>query len=780
VVAEFTDAIFRGLLETAPDAIVGVGTDGRIALVNAQTECLFGYTRAELIGETIELLVAEGARGSHPTLRAGYFQDPKPRPMGAGMELAGRRKDGSEFPAEISLSAIQTERGVLVSAAIRDVTERRRAAEAQAQLASIVQSSHDAIVSRTLDGAVTNWNPGAERLYGYTPAEMMGQHIDTLVPLDARDAEHKTLARIVHGERLERSETTHLRKDGTSVTVSQTLSPILDADGIIVGVASVARDISDRQRAEAMFHGLLEAAPDAIVGVDASGRIALVNAQAERLFGYSREELVGKSVELLVPEGAREVHPSRRASYFGDPKPRPMGAGMQLAARRRDGSEFPAEISLSALQTEDGVLVSAAIRDVSERLDAQAERERLMAHAERERIESQLHQSQRLESLGQLAGGIAHDFNNLIGVIVNYAAFVREEATKRVELSVDVESWRLVKSDVQQIERAGERASELTHQLLAFARREVVRPEVIDLNQVVEEVEQLLRRTIGEHVELEVSLHRQVHQVVADPGQIVQVLLNLAVNGRNAMPSGGKLTIDTDNLVVDGAYFEPHPSLSPGVYVRLRVSDSGTGMTPDVLERAFEPFFSTKPQGEGSGLGLATVYGIISQAGGYVHIYSEPGTGTTVTVLLPATAEVGAVDDHRPETPTSSSGETILVVEDEDAMREVTRRILSRNGYNVFTAANGDEALAMAREHRDEIQMLLTDVIMPRMLGKQVAEAIVNICPGVPVLFMSGYAQPILDSQGTLDAGVTLLEKPFSELILLTKVREVLDARVAC
>jgi PAS domain S-box-containing protein len=377
------EAKFRGLIEAAPDAIVGVDRSGRIVLVNAQTERLFGYVRDELIGQLIEILVPESVRDVHPTHREGYFDDPRPRPMGAGMELVGRRKDGSEFPAEISLSAIDTEDGRLVSAAIRDVT--------------------------------------------------------------------------------------------------------------------------DRKRLEAKFRGLLEAAPDAIVGVHADGRIALVNVQAERLFGYDRDAMVGQQVEMLIPEAVRAAHPTYRAGYFDDPRPRPMGAGIELVGRRKDGSEFPAEISLSALDTEEGVLVSAAVRDVTERIEAQAERARLKAQAERERLEGQLHQSQRLESLGQLAGGVAHDFNNLLAVILNYSAFVAEEII--VAAAADGgEGWQPVLKDVEQIQRAAERATRLTHQLLAFGRREVVRPEILDLTHAVSDIQQLLQRTLTEHVELDTHL----------------------------------------------------------------------------------------------------------------------------------------------------------------------------------------------------------------------------------------------------------------------------------
>ena len=768
------DAKFRGLLEAAPDAIVGVGGDGRITLVNAQTERLFGYDRDELIRQPVEILVPEAKRAAHPVYRNRYLADPEPRPMGAGMELAARRKDGTNFPAEISLSAIETEDGVLVSAAIRDVTERRRAAAAQHQLASIVQSSHDAILSKTLEGIITSWNPGATRLYGYEAVEVIGHHGDELFPPDRRAAEADALARIASGERVEQYETERLRKDGSTVTVSLSMSPVVDEAGTVIGVASMSRDISERQRAEAKFRGLLEAAPDAIVGIIRDGSITLVNAQAERLFGYSRQELLGQPIEILVPERARQIHPRRRIHYFVKPTPRPMGAGMQLAARRKDGSEFPAEISLSALDTEDGPVVSAAIRDVTERLEVQAERERLKSQAERERLEAQLHQSQRLESLGQLAGGVAHDFNNLLAVMLNYTTFVGEQVSDLAQDSSD-ERWRAVRHDIAQILRAGERATELTHQLLAFGRREVVRAQVLDLNTVVGEVEQLLRRTLGEHIQLHTRLTVGLWPVLADPGQVEQVLVNLAVNARDAMPQGGTLSIDTANRVLDQADAGSRPGLYPGRHVELCVADTGTGIPPEIAERVFEPFFTTKAKGEGTGLGLATVYGIITQSGGHVTISSTLGAGTTFAALLPTTDKSHTPVEQPGLRHRHQGGESILVVEDEEALREVTRRILSRNGYQVMTAASGPEALKLAEHAPQRIDLLLTDVIMPRMLGKQLATEMCELRPTTRVLYISGYAQPVLASQGTLDPGVTLVEKPFSETTLLERVREVLD-----
>lgn len=512
-----------------------------------------------------------------------------------------------------------------------------------------------------------------------------------------------------------------------------------------------------------------------MICVDPDGRITLANAQASRLFGYSREELIGELIELLVPHSARDIHPDHRSAYVAWPRPRPMGAGMELAARRKDGSEFPAEISLSAIHTDEGILVSAAIRDVTERIEAQAERERLRTQAERERLERQLQQSQRLESLGQLAGGVAHDFNNLLLVIRNYASFVSEELAA-VESGRPHAEWSAIRADADQVIAAADRATRLTHQLLAFGRREVVHPRPLILNEVVTDIEELLRRTLGEHVELRTALTPDLWRTMADPGQIEQVLVNVAVNARDAMPDGGTLTLRTDNVQLENDDVVGRGALEPGPHVRLEISDTGTGMHDDVAERAFEPFFTTKSKGEGAGLGLATVYGIVAQAGGSTRIVSSPGVGTTFTALLPVTDERPASEAQPEERPTMATGtETILVVEDEDAVRELTQRILSRNGYRVITAAGGADALRIAEDpSHGDIDVLLTDVVMPHMLGKEVAERVLKLRPTIAVVFMSGYAQPVLGAEGSLDEGVVLLEKPFTEASLLAKVREVL------
>jgi len=522
--------------------------------------------------------------------------------------------------------------------------------------------------------------------------------------------------------------------------------------------------------ADHSFAGLLEGAPDAMVCVDRSGRIVLVNAQTERLFGYRRAELVGQPVETLVPEAARQEHRGHRARYLADPGPRPMGAAMELSARRRDGSTFRTEISLSAIDTDDGPLVIAAVRDVTERLELQAERERLRCEAERDKLERQLQQSQRLESLGQLAGGVAHDFNNLLAVISNYAAFISEEVADGGAPG-DLGS---VRDDVRQIQLAADRAAELTHQLLAFARRDVVQPRSLDLNEVIAQVEQLLIRTLGEHVILKTDLAPALCPVLADPGQIEQVLVSLAVNARDAMPSGGTLVVQTSVTSIGESDAAGRVGLAPGRYACMKISDTGVGMPGEVIDRAFEPFFTTKPKGEGTGLGLATVYGIITQARGYVQIYSEPGLGTTITILMPATGQSVRGGPGRGQQPVGGGDETVLIVEDEPAMREVAGRILSRRGYHVIAAASGPEAIELVTSHPGDIDVLLTDVIMPKMLGKEVAERIRALRPGVKVLFMSGYTQGVLDSQGVVEAGVNLIEKPFTEARLLSTLRQVI------
>ena len=372
-------------------------------------------------------------------------------------------------------------------------------------------------------------------------------------------------------------------------------------------------------------------------------------------------------------------------------------------------------------------------------------------------------------------GGVAHDFNNLLNVIQGYADFTAEEIQPLAEADPKLAP---VLDDIEQVRVAAQQAARLTRQLLTFARHEVTRPEVLDLNGAVQGAGQLLHRTLGEHIELSISAEPALWPVKADRGQLEQVLVNLAVNARDAMPGGGRLTIDTGNVEVDETHASGRPGLTPGRYIRLRVSDTGVGMDRATLDRLFEPFFSTKPKGRGTGLGLATVYGIVTGAGGTIDVYSEPGLGTAFSVLLPATSDLAGVAEVAAGHSASleGHGETVLLVEDETSLRDLTSRILTRHGYRVRAMATGTEAIELARALGPTVDLLLTDVVMPEMMGNEVAAAVRAIVPGVPALYMSGYAQPILDSHGVPALSIDILEKPFSEARLLARVRQALDA----
>jgi len=652
--------------------------------------------------------------------------------------------------------------------------------------AALLNSSHDAVVGIDTRLTVVFWNPAAELLFGYPSHEIIGRPWDLLVPPERHADQREILSLVAAGARVDRYRTRRLHRDGHEVPVSLAISPLCDADGTLIGLSTIARKVSERERLEASFQAVLEAAPDAVVGVADDGRVVLANTQAEHMFGLARHGLIGRPIDKLIspwpgPEGSGPGHRtgqpgSGRPGRPGRPGrgPGPSGeptdhtSSQPTLAHQSDGGAVPVEITLSMLDTDLGRVRCAVIRDITERLRAQDEHLRLSTEAERARVEAQLHRTRRLESLGQLAGGIAHDFNNIIAVIVNYASLIAEDAAAA--------GFADIASDAEQVSRAAQRGAELTHQLLAFARREVVRPRALDLNQVIAQVEDMLRRSIGEHIALRTDLAGGLPAVTADPGQIEQVLVNLAVNARDAMPGGGSLTIETRLLPTDAPDVVDRPPLRPGRYVRLRVSDTGTGMPREVVDRAFEPFFTTKSAGQGTGLGLATVYGIVTAAGGDLAIHSEPGAGTSITVLLPATDEQPTELRPAERRAVEGGGETILVVEDEAPLREVIHRILTTSGYRVLLADSGPAALELAASCGQRIDVLLTDVVMPQMLGKELVERITATRPDIRVLYMSGYAQPVLASQGTLDADVALIEKPFTKSQLLTALRHRLAA----
>jgi two-component system cell cycle sensor histidine kinase/response regulator CckA len=869
---------YRALLEAAPDAIVVVNQSGIVVLVNAQAERLFGYRRDELIGQPADILVSEHFRGQHSEQHSRLLAAPPARSTVVGLQLFGLRKDGTEFPAEIRLSPLDTKGGVWVSSAIRDISDRRRTEEDLRRLASIVACSDDAIVGKTTEGIITSWNSGAQHIFGYSPKEAIGRSITMLAPVDRPEEIPRMLECLKRGEVVDHFETVRLRKDGKEVQIELTVSPIRDALERIVGASTIGRDISVRKAAEkhlvqmeARYRGLLEAAPDAMVVVNHGGEIVLLNVQAEKQFGYRRDELVGQKVKNIIPRGFAERLLMHGTGTPGDPVVPQMGTGIELHGRRKDGSEFPIEIMLSPLDTVDGILITAAIRNIAERKlrendlsrlaavvessqdaivsltslgiirtwnrgaerifgysaeeatgrsilflsppDRSAEGSTLLervARADRiehfetirvkkdgtqihvaltfspikdsdgrvvgvssvardvtesKHMEAMLRQSQKMEAVGQLAGGVAHDFNNLLGVILGYTGLMLDR------LGLDDPQ----RKSIEEIQKAGDRAALLTRQLLAFSRKQVLQPKVIDLNAVVAGAEKLLQRLIGENIELRAVLNPELCRVKADPGQIEQIIMNLAVNARDAMPSGGKLTIETSNMEFDEAYTAQHPSTRTGPHVMLAVTDTGCGMDAETKAHMFEPFFTTKEFGKGTGLGLSTVYGIVKQSGGSVWVYTEPGLGTSFKIYLACVDAVPEIEPPNDKVMNVVAGsQTILIVEDDPALLQVTHRSLEEVGYAILEARSSKEAIDISESHTGPIHLMVTDVVLPGMSGVKLAAYLSAQRPEMKVLYVSGYTNDTVFHHGVLEPGLAFLQKPFSARTLARRVGEVL------
>jgi len=551
------------------------------------------------------------------------------------------------------------------------------------------------------------------------------------------------------------------------------------------------------------FRALLEAAPDAMVVADELGKICLVNAQTEMLFGYKREELLGRPVEVLIPERYHGNHNHHRRDYTEAPRLRPMGAGRDLFGLRKNGSEFPVEISLSPFRSTKGSLVFSAIRDITPQKRAQNElreakealetrvgerttelvaanealqaeilqRELAMQQRDNEqerarRLEEQLLQTQKMEAIGRLAGGISHDFNNLLGVILGNAEMIIKAGPPGAP---HIER-------VEQIKLAGEEAASVTRQLLAFARQRVSEPQLLDLNVVLTDLEPLLRRIVEENINLELLLARDLGDIRNDRSQLAQVILNLVANARDAMSKGGRLTIETSNTYLSEAFAREHIDVTPGAYAQLSVTDSGQGMDRETVSRIFEPFFTTKGPGTGSGLGLATVYGIVRQSGGHIWVYSEPGKGTTFKIYLPRASGAGKEEAQKKQNEEASSGsETILLVEDAKLLARVTRDFLVSAGYRVLLAVEALEALQIAAEYPGRIHLVLTDVVMPHMNGRELSDELLKMRPHLKVLYMSGHTAGVISQDTPFREDAAFIEKPFTQEGLGRKIRQLLE-----
>ncbi|HVM59963.1 MAG TPA: PAS domain S-box protein [Verrucomicrobiae bacterium] len=516
----------------------------------------------------------------------------------------------------------------------------------------------------------------------------------------------------------------------------------------------LAVEMAARRQAEDsrnQLAAIVEFSNDAIIGKDLNGIITSWNAAAENLYDYSAAEAIGRSVELIIPtdrshewqEILEKIREGEHISHF------------ETERVGKNGQRINVSLSVSPIKSVTGDVVGAAViaRDISER----------------QRLQQQLLQSRKVEAIGRLAGGVAHDFNNILTTIIGYCDLTREE------LGAD----HSARVNIEEIAGAAERAASLTRQLLAFSRKQTLQPKILDLNAVIENLDKMLRRVIGEDVELITKLTPNLGRVKADPGQIEQVIMNLAVNARDAMPNGGRLLLETASVTLDAASAHLPEDVRPGNYVMIAVTDTGTGMTDEVKARVFEPFFTTKPRGQGTGLGLPTCYGIIKQSGGHISVYSEFTHGTTFKIFLPRIADPTAPCSPAPPSVTQRRGtETILLVEDDSAVRTLNARLLRSAGYTVVEADNGRTALRLTDERKgDGIDLLLTDVIMPEMGGKELAQRLQAAYPKMKVMFCSGYTQEAIDRGGVLNPHTAFLQKPFTPALLTQKIREVLDTQ---
>jgi two-component system cell cycle sensor histidine kinase/response regulator CckA len=676
--------------------------------------------------------------------------------------------------------------GLFVRASLRDVSERRAAKEAlqsahdeletrvkertdelRAQeefLRAIVDTSPNAIFVKDSQGRFTLVNAAVETAYGRSAAEIIGktesdlngyhEEIQTFIEDDAQVL--RTLRpKYIPDEQLTNPRTGKTRSFQTMKV------PLILPGTTKVHILGVATDISDRKQAEEAMRDseeryrlLFESNPQSMWVYDRESLAFLaVNEAAIFHYGYSREEFLSMTI--------KEIRAEEHLPALFDKLSNETG-GVKIAGnwkhRRKDGATIDVDIVSHPLLFDGREAKLVLVTDITER--------KLAEQALRE-TEAQLRQSQKLEGIGQLAGGIAHDFNNLLTVINGFTALAMK----------DLPPEDPTRDNLEEVKKAGDRATALTRQLLAFSRKQVLQPEVLNLDAVVTEMEKMLRRVIGENIDLRAVLEPKLGSVKADPGQIEQIIMNLVVNARDSMPAGGKVTIETDNVYLDEDYAKNHVEAQPGHYVMLAVSDTGTGMDEETQARIFEPFFTTKELGKGTGLGLSTIYGIVKQSGGNIWVYSEVGQGTTFKIYLPRVDEEAQQYKRAVITGQELHGaETILLVEDEEMVRKLAHQILANRGYLVLEAANGASAVLLCESHHGPIDLLLTDVIMPEMSGRELSERLHLLRPEMQVLFMSGYTDDAIVHHGVLEEGANFIQKPFAPEALAMKVRKVLES----
>jgi len=758
-----SEARYRAVAESASVAIITVDSEGNIVGWNPAAESIFGYTAAEIIGQPLTLLMPHRYRERHLSRMNRIRSGEEPDLPDTTVELAGLRKNQIEFPLELSVARWETaSEGWFVNFIIREITQRKQTEEAlRRSLDLLDQTGQVAKVGGwelDLDTQTLTWTGQVYRIHEVDPAikPTVAEAIQFYAP-EARPVITAAVQAAIDAGTPFDLALPLITAQGRHIWV-RALGAAERRDGQTTRLYGTFQDITEHRVANEsrrLQSAALNAAADAILITDRAGVIEWVNPAFTRLTGYTAEDALGKNPRDLVKSG-------KHAPAFYKELWETLLAGRtwdgEMINRRKDGSLYTEEQTITPIRDASGAITHfvAIKKDMTERVQ----------------LEAQFRQAQKMEGVGQLASGIAHDFNNLLTVINGTSDLVLAQ----------VSQGDPVHADVQEILHAGERAAALTRQLLAFSRQQILESRVVSLNTLVGGMESLLRRVLGEDIDLVVVPAPGVGHVKVDPGQIEQVITNLAVNARDAMPQGGRLTIETQTVTTDRAYARQlGMTMPPGSYVLLVVSDSGAGMDEATRARVFEPFFTTKGPGKGTGLGLSTVYGIVKQSHGFIWVYSEVGQGTSFKIYLPRVTEV-ADTDHPTPTVVSSSGagtETILLAEDNAGLRKLVTRVLVPAGYTVLEAATGDEALRLVERHEAPVHLLLSDVVMPGLSGRQLAEQLAQTRPGMKVLYMSGYTNDTIVRHGVLEAQMPFLNKPFTAAALLRKVREVLDSTPA-
>jgi two-component system cell cycle sensor histidine kinase/response regulator CckA len=746
-----SEELHRTILHTAMDGLVLMDTEGRILEVNEAYCRMTGYGKQELIGSHVPDLEAnessvEVARRLRNIITRGEDR----------FESRHRRKDGTVFDVETCVQYRAVQGGRLV-AFLRDISQRKRADQEIALLKHSIDVHFDAAYWTDSEDKIIYLNEAGYKALGFDADELLGKTLAAVNPKATTEAMTRVWDKL-RAEGFYSSETVHRRKDGSEFPAEIHTSYV--RFGGKEYTCGFARDITTRRQAEAALRESEERfRASFMTGLDAvfwatlpDGRVLEVNRVFESLYGYSREEVIGHTAAQL----GLYCDPDDRSRMLAELGEKGFVRDLELKARRKDGHIITVSFSASLVRSSNRPFFLGMVRDISERKRAEEETAKLTM---------QLQQAQKMESVGRLAGGVAHDFNNMLGVILGHS----ELALERLDASDPLHN------DLATIRTAAQRSADLTRQLLAFARKQTLAPRVLNLNDTVAGMLKMVRRLIGEDVHLQWRPGQSLRPVRIDPTQIDQILANLCVNARDAIANVGTITIETGNKVILANDATASNGMAPGDYVWMTVSDDGCGMTPGTLAHVFEPFFTTKDVGKGTGLGLATVYGIVKQNDGFIDLRSELGHGTTVTIYLPRHAGK-EVDERTGAKPgiARPGRETVLLVEDEVPILEVTRRMLEKHGYRVLTASTPGRALELAREHLGDIDLLITDVVMPEMNGRDLAKSFLSIYPRAKRLFMSGYTADVIAHQGVLDEGVSFISKPFSAKDLAAQVRKVL------